>query len=210
MSDLAPQQAPAGWYPDPSNPGVSRYWDGMAWTDHVHGGAIPAAELKAEPGTGWNTPWIWLIILLPIIPALLSLFVPWRDAFNFDYSADDPMAMNRGMLGLYLSPAYLLSVSLGWVIFGLNVFFAYRDYAQLRAMGVPRPFHWAWQFLSPVYAIGRSVVVIRRTGRGAAPLLVVGTTIVLSLVIGGVLVAVVFSDMSDMMIDIVRSSSTSP
>ena len=33
-------QVPAGWYPDPSAPqtdgyGRVRYWDGIAWTDHV-------------------------------------------------------------------------------------------------------------------------------------------------------------------------------
>jgi hypothetical protein len=32
-----PQQpaVPAGWYPDPSIPGSSRWWDGTRWTDHT-------------------------------------------------------------------------------------------------------------------------------------------------------------------------------
>lgn len=29
------QQVPAGWYPDPQNPAVKRYWDGMQWTQSV-------------------------------------------------------------------------------------------------------------------------------------------------------------------------------
>ncbi|MBB2974707.1 hypothetical protein FHX49_000248 [Microbacterium endophyticum] len=177
----------------------------------MHGGTVPAQDLKAQPGTGWNTPWIWLIILLPIIPSVLVMFVPWGDMFNVDYLYNnDPMAMNRAMLGLYLSPAYLLSIGLGWVIFGLNVFFAYRDFANLRAMGVPKPFHWAWQFLSPVYVIGRSVVVIRRTGRGAAPLWALGGTLVIGLLLAGVIIAVMLSGMGDMMGEIMRYSSTSP
>lgn len=27
------QQVPAGWYPDPGDPRMSRYWDGSQWTD---------------------------------------------------------------------------------------------------------------------------------------------------------------------------------
>lgn len=26
----------AGWYPDPSNPSLQRYWSGTAWTEHTH------------------------------------------------------------------------------------------------------------------------------------------------------------------------------
>lgn len=38
-------QAPAGWYPQPD--GTQRYWDGSAWTEHIHGTPTtpaPAAE----------------------------------------------------------------------------------------------------------------------------------------------------------------------
>lgn len=35
---------PAGWHPDPSGaPGRLRWWDGQAWTEHVHDPAAPAA-----------------------------------------------------------------------------------------------------------------------------------------------------------------------
>lgn len=28
--------SPAGWFPDPEQPGQMRYWDGNAWTEHRH------------------------------------------------------------------------------------------------------------------------------------------------------------------------------
>ena len=30
---------PAGWYPDPNQPGSQRYWDGSAWTEHTNAGS---------------------------------------------------------------------------------------------------------------------------------------------------------------------------
>jgi FtsH-binding integral membrane protein len=48
---------------------------------------------------------------------------------------------------------------------------------------MPRPFHFAWVFLSSVvYVISRSVVVRRRTGRGIAPMWVSIAGLVLSFI----------------------------
>lgn len=35
---------PPGWHPDPSEPGLIRYWDGTQWTEHTQ----PAAESTSE------------------------------------------------------------------------------------------------------------------------------------------------------------------
>lgn len=32
---MASKKIPAGWYPDPSDPSRSRYWDGRKWTDRT-------------------------------------------------------------------------------------------------------------------------------------------------------------------------------
>ncbi len=39
---------PAGWYPDPANPGGQRFWDGNAWTHEVTGPA-DATPVQAVP-----------------------------------------------------------------------------------------------------------------------------------------------------------------
>jgi hypothetical protein len=55
VSDLRHEamSAPAaGWYPDPSDPGSSRWWSGEAWTDHKQPAAVaavPALAPVAEP-----------------------------------------------------------------------------------------------------------------------------------------------------------------
>ncbi len=154
MTSAAP-----GWYPDPSGNGGQRWWDGTTWTQQVpytYQTAVP----RAPEGARTNTPWIWLIVVLPLVTTLPLFFVDWG-AFvrsQLDTSATAALAM-------YTSPAYLLTTVGGWVVYGLVVFFAYRDYRFLQAQGVPRPFHWAFAFLSTyVYPIGRAVVVKRRTG----------------------------------------------
>ena len=42
-----PALPPAGWYPDPTNPGGQRYWDGQRWTEQA------AAAPAPTPPPGW-------------------------------------------------------------------------------------------------------------------------------------------------------------
>ncbi len=46
---------PAGWYPDPSQPGQQRYWDGSAWTAHSAPGGPAAAGFAGAPNAGYAT-----------------------------------------------------------------------------------------------------------------------------------------------------------
>lgn len=174
MSAQGSPQAPAGWYADPESPGQGRYWDGRAWTDlrHTPGQPFPAPPpLKAPPGTDGNTVWVWLIIFLPLLPLLLLFLVPWDAMFALDPALDDPRAGLQASLALFLSPWYWAAILLGYVVYGLSVWFAYLDMKELARRGVPKPFHWAFAFIGgAVYTIGRSVVVKRRTGTGHAPL----------------------------------------
>lgn len=42
-------QAPPGWYPDHSDKGLIRYWDGTTWTEYAAAPENPAAESEPEP-----------------------------------------------------------------------------------------------------------------------------------------------------------------
>jgi hypothetical protein len=194
--------SPAGWYPDPENSARGRYWNGITWTDLYHspGQPYPAgAEPKAPPGTDGNTAWIWLIVALPVLPTLLLLFVPWRSMFDIDMTSPNPYAGMSGSYELFFSPFYWGAVAAGYLVYGLSVFFAYRDVKELSARGVPRPFHWAFAFISGlVYTIGRSVVVVRRTGKGHAPIWAEVGVIVFSIVVMGVIFAAMFSGMAEL------------
>jgi resuscitation-promoting factor RpfB len=69
MSD-APA-SPAGWYPDPEQPGTQRYWDGNAWTDQ-RAPAAPAPPEDKGAGAlvvaGYVTA-----VLLPIVGFVLGI-----------------------------------------------------------------------------------------------------------------------------------------
>lgn len=193
---------PAGWYPDPNDPGRGRYWNGNAWTDlyHTPGQPFPAGAVpKAPPGTDGNTPWIWLIVLMPVVPLVLLLFVPWGSMYDVDLTARDPYTGMSGMWDVYLSPFLWISTGLNYIAYGLSVFFAYRDVKVLTARNVPRPFHWAFAFLGGiVYAIGRSVVVGRRTGKGYGPIWVEVGVVLFSLIVSAVIFVVMLSGMAEL------------
>lgn len=80
----------AGWYPDPSNPAVSRWWDGTVWTEHTipatPSRSVSAASSATASPAGWRyragffeRPFlggysvaVWLIVLAPFLAVLVS------------------------------------------------------------------------------------------------------------------------------------------
>jgi hypothetical protein len=165
-----PGKAAAGWYPtSPGSPEL-RWWDGDQWTEHFHTvGTTDPSTLRAPEGTSANTVWIWIFALLPVLqlaelPFLASLFTQ-----VFAVSLSDPTAASR--VEFAPGSGYLALQGVGFLLYGVYVVLAALDYRALNRRGVPRPFHWAWTFLSAiVYMIGRTVVVRRRTGSGMAPM----------------------------------------
>lgn len=70
MSDPhAPRPVP-GWYPDPTSPGLVRYWDGAVWTSHVQ--AAPPAWPTAAAAMSAARPITWG-------EATRRGFTRWRD-----------------------------------------------------------------------------------------------------------------------------------
>jgi len=217
MSNVTPS-VPAGWYPDPAGTPRQRWWDGISWTENYsepqQQAAYPATAqpysptaaaeaIQAPAGINVYTPFIWLIALLPLLPMLALLTIDWGSMFRFD--PNNPASAATATFGIFLSPGYLIAVFGGFVIYGLNAFFAFRDYSYLASVGIVRPFHWAWTFLSSiVYVIGRSVVVGRRTGGlGKAPMWVAIGSIVLSFVFSIVMMVQMFAAMSASLGDLV-------
>jgi hypothetical protein len=163
-----PTPAPApGWYPDPAGSSRRRWWDGRAWTDYFADAAWDGTieQPPLAPDARVNTPFIWIIALLPLVSAVA--FLAWDVEGYFRRAIEDP----QGAAGYQLTdPGYLLVSAVGFLIYPAIVVLAYFDWRALRRTGVVKPFHWAWSFLTIVYIIGRAVVLRRRVHRGLAPL----------------------------------------
>lgn len=180
---------PAGWYADPAGSPRSRWWDGTQWTDHYQEPYTPAtaaAAAKAPEGAKAYNVWIWLVVLLPYV-TLPLLFTLNFDSLFSQVVTSDPSQVIGAELALFLSPGFIAMTVGSYVLTALVIFFAYRDWKTLIAEGVPRPFHWAFVFLNlaigPVYAIGRAVVVKRRTGHGSGVLWVTIGMLVLTFIV---------------------------
>jgi hypothetical protein len=194
---------PAGWYPDPTEPAVSRWWDGAQWTDHrqsPYDPAAPGVALRAPENTEVYTPWIWLMTFLPYLTLPLIFTIDLSGMYS-GMNATDPRAATMAQFQILTSPGYIALVLGGFLIYGLCALFANLDRKALIERQVPRPFHWAWTFLSaPVYVIGRSVIVRRRTGRGIAPMwaaiALYGVSLIVTTIWTGLLISQMVQQMS--------------
>ena len=72
MSNVPPSSTPqAGWYPDPTEPSVLRYWDGVQWTTDMQ----PAPETAAAMPTPRITNSAALGIVIAFVVVTTLVFV---------------------------------------------------------------------------------------------------------------------------------------
>lgn len=68
---------PAGWYQDPQNPALQRYWDGAAWTQHT--AAAPTVLANPTEATG---PRSALHYIVPVGRSWQSVTAPYLGLFS--------------------------------------------------------------------------------------------------------------------------------
>lgn len=204
MGDVMEENKPApGWYPAPDIPGQLRWWDGNGWTGYYRPfGRAPFAERpRLAPGTAVYNWAIWAMTLLPFAAGLLELL--WYPTFHYRYVGT---ASGRTLVpdtAAFLAPSFFIGFVLVFIAvyaaWGLSVWFAYLDWKKLEALGVVRPFHWAWTFLSPaVYTIGRSVIVFTvARPRGLGPIWAFGGATLVTAILVVWKFALIFSSISN-------------
>lgn len=161
--------ASPGWYPDGT--GGQRWWNGVAWSEHT-APAAPMAAAQRTPlpeGARVDNVWVWVVALAYLVSCIPLFFFDMtgylRAILDAEYSGSTS-AFAEVMTG-YVA-FFTLTWFLSFVLWGLTVFAAFRDDKHLEAIGVVRPFHWAFAFIpyTIVYLIGRHVV-LRKVSRTA-------------------------------------------
>jgi len=199
---------PPGWYPDPWKQAAQRFWDGAQWTHRVSGGTARVERPRLPDGAPVYGALIWILALLPVLNGITVWFIHLdptqfseflREVRQASESGRDPstVAPDFNVLSLY-GPTYWVAAAVGWAGFITAIVLAYFDWRRLGRLGVVRPFHWSWAFLTTaVYVIGRSVIVRKVAApRGLVPVWLLIGAYVAALISAGIWGALLVGDIA--------------
>jgi hypothetical protein len=91
------QSTPPGWYPDPSQPGALRWWDGTQWSEHQ----APAAPMVYGRSTDGYAiaALITGLIGVPIVPIVLGVSARRRIRESGGFKEGDGLAIAGIVIG---------------------------------------------------------------------------------------------------------------
>ncbi len=151
----SPRVVAAGWYEDPSDADIVRWWNGIAWTDHHRpkpdaGASALTAPADDAAATEYHGP-------APSAPASMASTTSSSTLLSFS-----PLVfLAAGLVAAWVwaSSRSPFGVAAVLVAFGLCVLWAVFDSRALRFAGV-RSASWLWALLGPlVYLVLRGVRV---------------------------------------------------
>lgn len=161
----------------------------------------------ALDGTPPGTVWVWLIAIVPTLQVVSLLLFDWQEfvrtfippyrdfltLLRFDREELARSFEENGLLGAvppevvpgYVDSGILIVLGIAVLLWVFTVVFAALDHRELKARQIQRPFPWTFVFLGvPLYVLGRSLVIDRRTGSGLGPLWVYLGGTALSIFVG--------------------------
>ena len=127
MTAGPPANPPAHWYPDPTDAGSLRYWDGGSWTAHTYpaAGYVADAGQAAPAGLGSLAMAVRVLVGLCGLAALFDLGVQAWGGVVISAAAADPAHLEIQLLDLYdlldvasVLPALALALAAGvvWLV----------------------------------------------------------------------------------------------
>jgi hypothetical protein len=100
---------PAGWYTDPGNPFLYRWWDGSAWTEHTapagqpSASGVPAQDLSGKANTSMVLGLVGIVAwFLPIIGLPVTI-----TGLVFGIRARNSAARSKAIAGIVLCSIFL-------------------------------------------------------------------------------------------------------
>lgn len=167
-----PSQTPPGWYPDGS--GVTRYWDGGAWTEHVAPPPAPGAPgaPQAAALAGNRVPALWWALGAAALMVVGGLG-PWATALGV---VDVSGTKGDGWIAIFLGA---LAAAVLWFAKGkagpvvaliagaIGLLVAIIDFADISSLGeLVDPAWGIFAVIAGSVALGvAAIVLLARPGR---------------------------------------------